>query len=681
MSVLQWLLDQLQRGYAYLVGLTDEVVANVVAAGIVALLGGVWAWVMVRVFGRKRKGKEAGTFDEAFLRRQRKAMLDVVERQWIEGRLERSLHHQAPIFLGLTETPEAVERPWEVEIQTPGQAPRRTRDTGDILEVFDAGGSLLILGAPGSGKTVTLLDLARQLIDRARKDEDAPLPVVFVLASWAQEKKPLDEWMVAEMERQYRVPAVLGRLWVSQYEVLPLLDGLDEVEESRREACVEAINAYRSKGVGGAAVVICSRETEYAQLSARLKMDGAVTLQPLEDQQVRQYLRRFSKKTAMLARMLAEDDQLRELARTPLWLDVMALAYGGDDTVTAPKTVTTGDIFDAYIRRVLLEHRQPLREWSPGQCMNWLRWLARQLERTNETLYRLEDMQPDWLEGYATRTRYFCWIFVPLTMFFGLLGWMAAGAAGFFCCSFGGAVAVLVGDETNLGLIVPSTRLVWKWQKGALVLLLIVVSGLSIPLMNALAANLFGEEFRGVPYDLRGFLIWGLLLGIAGAIGYGLESVSEIRKEMRPNLGLWLSARNSLIVVLITGLFAWLAMWLAQARGLYPLLPALYHPPFDGLLRVPASGFLFGLIIGGAVGGGRAVLLHTALRWWLWRERLTPRPWRYIVFLDEMTRRPLLDRIGGTYRFKHDLLQKHVAQLDDEFISSLVLNTEPQRTS
>ena len=39
MSILPWLLDQLQRGYNYLIGLTDQVVANIIAAGIVALLG------------------------------------------------------------------------------------------------------------------------------------------------------------------------------------------------------------------------------------------------------------------------------------------------------------------------------------------------------------------------------------------------------------------------------------------------------------------------------------------------------------------------------------------------------------------------------------------------------------------------------------------------------------------
>ena len=39
--------------------------------------------------------------------------------------------------------------------------------------------------------------------------------------------------MVAEMERQYRVPSALGRHWVERCEVLPLLDGLDEVEKAR----------------------------------------------------------------------------------------------------------------------------------------------------------------------------------------------------------------------------------------------------------------------------------------------------------------------------------------------------------------------------------------------------------------------------------------------------------------
>jgi predicted NACHT family NTPase len=48
-----------------------------------------------------------------------------------------------------------------------------------MLEIFDSigmGRSLLILGVPGSGKTTMLLELARQLIARAREDVTYLIP-------------------------------------------------------------------------------------------------------------------------------------------------------------------------------------------------------------------------------------------------------------------------------------------------------------------------------------------------------------------------------------------------------------------------------------------------------------------------------------------------------------------------
>jgi stage III sporulation protein SpoIIIAA len=46
-----------------------------------------------------------------------------------------------------------------------------------MSQVFDKiGGGLLILGAPGSGKTSMLLELARDLLNAVKADDRQPMP-------------------------------------------------------------------------------------------------------------------------------------------------------------------------------------------------------------------------------------------------------------------------------------------------------------------------------------------------------------------------------------------------------------------------------------------------------------------------------------------------------------------------
>ena len=110
-------------------------------------------------------------------------MLQLVRNTWIKGVLEQSLHGAAMLELGKDYDPQAVERPWDLEYHLPGQEPRPVPEGTSILEIFDqCSGALLILGDPGSGKTTTLLELARELIARAEADQTAHIPVVFNLS-------------------------------------------------------------------------------------------------------------------------------------------------------------------------------------------------------------------------------------------------------------------------------------------------------------------------------------------------------------------------------------------------------------------------------------------------------------------------------------------------------------------
>jgi predicted NACHT family NTPase len=90
---------------------------------------------------------------------------------------------------------------------------------------------------------------------------------------------------VDALNEQYDVPRKLAQAWVDAAQIL-LLDGLDEVALEHRAACVEAINVFRQHH-GLLPVVVCGRVADYETLETRLRLQGAVVVQPLMPEQVR----------------------------------------------------------------------------------------------------------------------------------------------------------------------------------------------------------------------------------------------------------------------------------------------------------------------------------------------------------------------------------------------------------
>ena len=156
------------------------------------------------------------------------------------------MHGAALLELGIKEDPDALTYPWAIK----REATKETLPAGtSMLEIFQEigmGRSLLILGAPGSGKTTMLLELTRQLIERAREDVTEPIPVVFNLSSWTNQLT-LSDWLARELNMIYAVPKKVASVWVNENKILLLLDGLDEVRRESRDKCVDAINKFRKE--------------------------------------------------------------------------------------------------------------------------------------------------------------------------------------------------------------------------------------------------------------------------------------------------------------------------------------------------------------------------------------------------------------------------------------------------
>ncbi len=146
---------------------------------LAGFLGGLAA-VITSFFVDDRPLTQPRPITDDDLRRNRGRLLDNVHRSWIEGVLNRSLYGAELVKLGIMTRPEAVD----MVLKQPGTKAETLPPNTAIIDVFDkVGQELLILGEPGAGKTTTLLELARELINRARLNPEEPIPVVFNLSS------------------------------------------------------------------------------------------------------------------------------------------------------------------------------------------------------------------------------------------------------------------------------------------------------------------------------------------------------------------------------------------------------------------------------------------------------------------------------------------------------------------
>lgn len=337
---------------------------------------------------------------ETLEQRNRRILLNHVENAWIKGVLDASLHGAALLDLGIKQDPEAVTQyPWALKKESTDETlPAGT----SMLEIFDSigmGRSLLILGAPGSGKTTMLLELARGLIARAREDVTQPIPMVFNLASWT-EKLTLADWLAQELNNLYSVPRKTAPDWVKGNKLLLLLDGLDEVRQDSRAKCVEAINEFRKQN-GLTSLAVCSRSQDYADLNAKLSFEGAIEVQPLTQKQITEFFNRFGDEMAGIKRALEKDSGLSEMAETPLFLSIMLMAYKDKRDV---EILVSGDekarrkhLFSTYVERMFERPRKKNMAFKKQDALRWLSWLANRLQSHNETLLIVGNINAQWL--------------------------------------------------------------------------------------------------------------------------------------------------------------------------------------------------------------------------------------------------------------------------------------------
>ncbi|MEU4689468.1 NACHT domain-containing protein [Actinoplanes sp. NPDC023714] len=566
---------------------------------------------------------------------------------------------------------------------------------------------MVITGAAGAGKTVLAVELMMMLLqDRAPGD---PVPVRLSAASWDAGDEPeglIRRWLVAHLVEVYRLAPRSARALVTEGWILPVVDGLDELDAtdepgfaSRAGQALRVLNAYQHFRERAAVIVTC-RSGHYEALVAensRLEDSARVEIRSVSAAKARDFI---TSRVVDPRRWRTVLDEIERSRRGPLaaglstpWrLTLATVVYEQrqptGEFVSDPHELTSPslDTADAVGRRLVnlfipaALGSTPERPYDPAHARDWLSVLARYLHGNTEegrslggralsgTDLVLHELWP--LAGDRTARLATLPLLIPLWL--GLaLATIFAVAQNLHPIALAGAATVTAGVVVGVyqawSLLWPVP---WRLQPAALRSpdargqLLAWCGGGSLA---GLAFGLFLVYFGSMPPGFEG---WSLivLFGLAGLAAGALVAslvfgvvVPVDAEESEPRA----VPRDDLITagVVMVGFGVLAAGFIGGLVALFPGPNA--NPPSETVFS-----FLVGLFVGNVFaltahsGAGLSGLRYLAL---LLCTRRGPHrlPWRLAHFLDTCYRAGILRIAGNAYQFRHRELQDHLARRID----------------
>lgn len=216
--------------------------------------------------------------------------------------------------------------------------PLKVAGSGDrnLIDAYSALGShsrLMIVGAPGSGKTMLMRHIALTYVREGLHDfHDQPIPIMLELHRLSDPNKTLETHLTEALGR-HDFPNAKGfvKAGLKRGMLMLLFDGLDEVNQEARERVVMQVKDLLQTGRGCRMIVTCRTavyKDEFADWA-----DQHLEIVEFDDRQIQRFLSSWAtempagKSVEHLLHSLRERPRIMALARNPLLLTIIAYLY------------------------------------------------------------------------------------------------------------------------------------------------------------------------------------------------------------------------------------------------------------------------------------------------------------------------------------------------------------------
>jgi hypothetical protein len=528
---------------------------------------------------------------------------------------------------------------------------------------------LVILAEPGMGKTTLAMMLLLELLRLANPPAgETPVPVLLSLSSFNPLIEDFDWWLARRLgedspilqDAKDRQDALLSL--VRRRQIIPILDGLDELSKGARIATVVKLNAALADGELG--FILTCRTDEYeatVQEAGDVRSAYVIEAQPLDPNDVGTYLETHVPAHSLgswepvLASLSDLGSALSNALDTPLMLWLIYQVYVGTgrdpqgladiERFPDPDAIRShlfNNLIPALIESYPPDSKlpgRPERNWNTVKVRRWLEYLAWHLN--GMATYNLAWWE---LPAAISRRDSYLSILPPLELPHRsrgplrgisnigrgiviwaelLMGSMLGLISGFI---IGAAAGLVTGFVTRLPVGLATG----------------VTTGIAMALtIGPTVGFSFRLSAREVPYYP------------AGSFDSGFTTPGGVLRNSRREF-----VRRNLAFGLILGLiFGFIFSLLGGLSfGLtFGILAALVS-----MLSFSVTALAIGVVAGGRMLGVPAWPAYTLVRTALKLERRLP--WRLMRFLADAHRLGIVRQAGAVYQFRHATLQDHLAE-------------------
>jgi hypothetical protein len=597
----------------------------------------------------------------------------------------------------------------------------------DITTVFAKGdlhGRMVILGEPGSGKSMIAQWLTVQLLES--HPEMTLVPVFLSLATWNPET-PLEEWAAAEMAQTYpslrEVVQATGNTertrayqLIAGKRVLMVLDGLDEMARANQPEALRQLSRFATNGQH---FVVTCRTTDYIRIvfraGAPLAKTPVIALGSLAMDDVIQYLKDTLLKgpaaqrwDRLLEYLVTEPDGPLAIAMTsPLVVWLVRTNYRRPDTdpdklfeLGSAEEITDfllDELVDAVYSEVVIRKnggeypalKAEGRKIQQDRLVYFADYLSTQLRKVDGKDADENRLDIEWWYLPRVVPRWFTGGTVGL-----ISGCLLGASAGLAAADkFGHSAGLVVGAVLAIVVAVHAGLTSVRWQEepravgfSTEVTFSRVASCLAVGIGVAVCFGYAAARGGGLLPALATAVVVGPLCALAIKPTFGGQPAVATAVSASIALGLGASLfehrQAPLIAAAAAGLTFLVSAWVftgifQKASRMKAVSPeSLLRGDRDGSLIVAlTAGFAFAVVFGLALGplvgllafAGLTVTAAFTVSMWgaftitrIWLALFRGMPLGIMGFLREADSRGVLRRAGGAFQFRHLKLQERL---------------------